>query len=230
VFLFLLNLYYFLIPSIIFFWSNIMKKILLMGPQGAGKGTVGAIIKEKLGIPHISMGDILRDTVKSNSPLGQKVKAIMDKGDLVPIEIVAQMLKERLLAKDCANGYLLDGYPRNLEQAEIMDQVDTVDKVIILEVSRQISIDRLTTRRQCRKCSAVFNVKSMQSKKEGICDSCGGELYQRDDDKEEAIIKRLAIYEKETTPLIQRYKNKVVHIDATKPVDVVTDLLLKAMQ
>lgn len=207
-----------------------MKRILLMGPQGAGKGTVAAIIKEKLGLPHISMGDIFRDTVKSDSELGRKLKAIMEKGELVPLEITAEMLKQRLMQPDCQKGYLLDGYPRNIEQAEILDKIQTVDKVILLEVPRQVSLDRLTTRRQCKKCNAVFNIKTLPPKKEGICDFCGGELYQRDDDKEEAIIKRLDIYEKETTPLIDRYKDKVFRIDATMAIEKVADQLLAALK
>lgn len=207
-----------------------MNKVLLMGPQGAGKGTVAALLKDKLGLPHISMGDIFRDTVKSNSPLGQKLKAIMDKGELVPLEITAQMLKERLSKPDCAKGYLLDGYPRNLEQAEVLDSIETVDQVIVMEISRQVSLDRLTTRRQCRKCSAIFNVKSMPPKKEGICDACGGELYQRDDDKAEAIIKRLDIYDQETTPLVKRYESKVLKVDAAKPIAEVEKMILNALK
>ncbi|HCL55894.1 MAG TPA: adenylate kinase [Spirochaetia bacterium] len=206
-----------------------MKKIFLMGPQGAGKGTVAAVIKDKLKIPHISMGDIFRETVKSNSPLGNKLKEIMEKGELVPIEITAQMLKERLNQEDCKNGYLLDGYPRNLEQAEILDNIHSVDKVLVIEVDKKISLERLTNRRQCRKCGAIFNIKTMPTKKDKVCDACGGELYQREDDKEEAIVKRLEIYDIETTPLIERYKSKVVKINGTLPVDKVAEVILNSI-
>ncbi len=207
-----------------------MNKVLLMGPQGAGKGTVAALLKEKLNLPHISIGDIFRETVKSNSPLGAKLKEIMEKGELVPLEITGQMLKERLLQPDCAKGYLLDGYPRNLEQAQVLDEIETIDKVIVMEIDRQVSLDRLTTRRQCKKCSAIFNIKSMPPKKEGVCDVCGGELYQREDDKEEAIIKRLEIYDQETAPLVSRYQKQVLKVDASLPVAKVEEIVLKALK
>lgn len=207
-----------------------MSKILLMGPQGAGKGTVAAILKDKLGIPHISMGDIFRDTVKSNSPLGKKLQEIMSKGELVPLEITSQMLQERLSQPDCKKGYLLDGYPRNLEQAEVLDAIEEVDKVVVLEVPRKISIERLTSRIQCKQCGAVFNLKSMPPKKEGVCDLCGGTLYQRDDDKEQAIIKRLEIYEEETIPLKKRYDSKLLEINtAEKSVDEVYQALINSL-
>jgi len=207
-----------------------MKKILLMGPQGAGKGTVASILKDKLNIPHISMGDIFRETSKSNTPLGEKLRAIMKSGELVPLEITAQMLKERLSRDDCKKGYLLDGYPRNIEQAEVLDKIEKIDKVVVLTVPREIAIERLTTRIQCKKCGAVFNIKTMPPKKEGICDYCGDELYRREDDTEEAINKRLEIYEKETKPLIERYKDKVIIIDTSKQkVEEVVETILKSL-
>jgi len=207
-----------------------MKKILLMGPQGAGKGTVASILKDKLNIPHISMGDIFRETSKNNTPLGEKLRAIMKSGELVPLEITAQMLKERLSRDDCKKGYLLDGYPRNIEQAEVLDKIEKIDKVVVLTVPREIAIERLTTRIQCKKCGAVFNIKTMPPKKEGICDYCGGELYRREDDTEEAINKRLEIYEKETKPLIERYKDKVIIIDTSKQkVEEVVETILKSL-
>ena len=207
-----------------------MKKILLMGPQGAGKGTVASILKDKLNIPHISMGDIFRETSKSNTPLGEKLRAIMKSGELVPLEITAQMLKERLSRDDCKKGYLLDGYPRNIEQAEVLDKIEKIDKVVVLTVPREIAIERLTTRIQCKKCGAVFNIKTMPPKKEGICDYCGGELYRIQDDTEEAINKRLEIYEKETKPLIERYKDKVIIIDTSKQkVEEVVETILKSL-
>ncbi|HOJ49212.1 MAG TPA: nucleoside monophosphate kinase [Spirochaetota bacterium] len=207
-----------------------MKKILLMGPQGAGKGTVASLLKEKLNIPHISMGDIFRETAKSNTPLGEKLREIMKSGELVPLEITAQMLKERLSREDCQNGYLLDGYPRNIEQAEVLDKIESVDKVVVLTVPREVAIERLTTRIQCKKCGAVFNIKTMPPKKNGICDLCGGELYRREDDTEEAINKRLEIYEKETKPLIERYKSKVLVIDSSdKSPEKVLDIIIKSL-
>ncbi len=208
-----------------------MKKILLMGPQGAGKGTVAAILKEKLEVPHISMGDIFRETVKSDSPLGEKLKEIMAKGELVPIEITAQMLKERLQQADCKKGYLLDGYPRSIEQAEVLDNIESVDKVVVLEVPQEVSVARLTTRIQCKNCGAVYNIKTMPPKKEGICDECGkNNLYQRDDDKEEAIVKRLEIYKQETTPLKNRYNEKLLVIDtSTKAVNDIVDMIVNSL-
>lgn len=207
-----------------------MNRILFMGPQGAGKGTVAAILKDKLKVPHISMGDIFRDTVKSNSPLGKKLQEIMSKGDLVPIEITAQMLKERMEQPDMKKGYILDGYPRNLEQAEVLDKIQEIDSVVVLDVDRAVSLDRLTTRRQCKKCGEIYNTKSMPPKKAGVCDKCGSEVYQRDDDKEEAINKRLDIYEKETIPLIQHYGKKVMRVDGSKPLKEVAENILKALK
>lgn len=208
-----------------------MSNVLLMGPQGAGKGTVASVLKEELKVPHISMGDIFRETSKSDSPLGQKLRDIMNKGELVPLEITGQMLKERLSRPDCKNGYLLDGYPRNLEQAEVLDEVSNVDKVIVLDVPREVSLERLTSRVQCKNCGAVFNMKSMPPKKEGVCDVCGGELYQREDDKAEAINKRLDIYEKETEPLVKRYASKVVKVDSSsKTVDEIAKVILDSLK
>jgi len=201
-----------------------------MGPQGAGKGTVAALIKDKLNVPHISMGDIFRDTVKSNSPLGKKLQEIMSKGELVPIEITAQMLKERMGQPDCKNGYILDGYPRNLEQAKVLDEIQKIDQVIVLDVPRKISLDRLTTRRTCKKCGEIYNTKSMPPKKEGVCDKCGAEVYQRDDDKADAINKRLDIYEKETIPLIEYYGKKVIKVDGSKPLADVSESIFKALK
>jgi adenylate kinase len=201
-----------------------------MGPQGAGKGTVAAILKDKLNVPHISMGDIFRETVKSDTPLGNKLKEIMEKGELVPLEITGQMLKERLSKPDAKGGYLLDGYPRNVEQAEVLDAFENVNKVVVLEVPRSVSIDRLTSRIQCRDCGAVYNLKSMPPKNEGICDKCGGELYQRDDDKKEAIEKRLKIYEQETTPLMNRYETKLLRIDTSaRTIDETVETILSSI-
>ncbi len=191
-----------------------MLSLVLVGPQGAGKGSAAKDLENAYNITHISTGDIFRYHIKNQTELGKKIKAIVDSGDLVPSELTCEVMNDRIEKDDCNNGFILDGFPRNLEQAQCLDKFANIDYVVLLDVPRQVSIDRLSNRRQCKNCNAIYNVKTKPSKKEGVCDACGGELYQRDDDKPEAIKNRLEIYENETKPILEYYNGKVITIEA----------------
>jgi adenylate kinase len=187
--------------------------LILLGPPGAGKGTQAQRIVDRYHIPQISTGDILRAAVKESTPLGMKAKGFMDQGQLVPDEIVIGIIEERLKAKDCDPGFTLDGFPRTIPQAEALQPILTniekkIDHVINIEVDPEELVRRLTGRRTCKNCGAMFHLFFQPPKKEGICDRCGGTLYQRADDKEETIRTRLNEYEKQTAPLIQYYQGK----------------------
>jgi adenylate kinase len=187
--------------------------LILLGPPGAGKGTQAQRIVERYHIPQISTGDILRAAVKGSSPLGPKAKGFMDQGQLVPDEIVIGIVEERLKERDCNSGFILDGFPRTIPQAEALQPIltkieRTIDHVINIEVEPEELIRRLTGRRTCKNCGAMFHLLFQPPKREGICDRCGGTLYQRADDKEETIRTRLKEYEKQTAPLIQYYRDK----------------------
>ena len=187
--------------------------LILLGPPGAGKGTQAQRIVDRYHIPQISTGDILRAAVKESTPLGMKAKGFMDQGQLVPDEIVIGIIEERLKAKDCDPGFTLDGFPRTIPQAEALQPILTniekkIDHVINIEVDPEELVRRLTGRRTCKNCGAMFHLFFQPPKKEGICDRCGGTLYQRADDKEETIRTRLKEYEKQTAPLIQYYQGK----------------------
>ncbi len=188
-------------------------RLILLGPPGSGKGTQAALLQEKFKVPKISTGDILRAAVEENTALGQEAKAFMDEGRLVPDEIVVGLIKERIKESDCNNGYILDGFPRTIVQAEKLDETlsgmgQEIDNVIDLEVDSRELLVRLTGRSTCRNCNAVFHLKTRPPKEPGICDECGGELYQRDDDKEETILERLEEYTNKTAPLKEFYKQQ----------------------
>jgi adenylate kinase len=187
--------------------------LILLGPPGAGKGTQAQRMVDRYHIPQISTGDILRAAVKESTPLGMKAKGFMDQGQLVPDEIVIGIIEERLKAKDCNAGFILDGFPRTIPQAEALQPILTrigkkIDCVINIEVDPEELVRRLTGRRTCKNCGAMFHILFQPPKKEEICDRCGGTLYQRADDKEETIRTRLKEYEKQTAPLIQYYQGK----------------------
>jgi len=187
--------------------------LILLGPPGAGKGTQAQRMVDRYHIPQISTGDILRAAVKESTPLGMKAKGFMDQGQLVPDEIVIGIIEERLKAKDCNAGFILDGFPRTIPQAEALQPILTrigkkIDYVINIEVDPEELVRRLTGRRTCKHCGAMFHILFQPPKKEEICDRCGGTLYQRADDKEETIRTRLKEYEKQTAPLIQYYQGK----------------------
>jgi len=187
--------------------------LILLGPPGAGKGTQAQMIVERYHIPQISTGDILRAAVKEGTSLGKQAKTFMDRGQLVPDEVVIGIIDERLRALDCNAGFILDGFPRTTPQAEALQAILTkigksVDHVINIEVDSEELVRRLTGRRTCNNCGGMFHILFHPPKKEGVCDRCGGTLYQREDDREETIRTRLKEYQKQTAPLIQYYQNK----------------------
>lgn len=188
-------------------------KLVLLGAPGAGKGTQAKMLTEKYGIPQISTGDILRKAVADGTPLGKEAKSYMDKGELVPDSVVIGLVKERIAGEDCANGYILDGFPRNTSQAEALDSVLTemnapLDAALSVEVSKDDLMKRLTGRRTCRSCQQMYNIYFSPPGTNGTCDKCGGELFQRDDDREETIMNRLEVYDTSTAPLIDYYGGK----------------------
>ncbi len=190
-------------------------RIILLGPPGAGKGTVANQLKNHDGSVHISTGDILRNAVKEGTALGKEAKAYMDRGDLVPDSLIMGMMEERLTQPDCSKGFIFDGFPRTIPQAEALDALLTkidmrLDVVINLDIGREVVLDRLTTRRTCSNpsCQAIYNVKSMPPKVDGVCDKCGQPVIQRSDETEEAILNRLETYNSQTAPLIDYYDQK----------------------
>ncbi|MDE6583098.1 MAG: nucleoside monophosphate kinase, partial [Clostridia bacterium] len=176
--------------------------ILLMGPQGSGKGTLGNKIARDFGLVPVSTGDLFRQSIAKGEKLGLEAKTYMDKGLLVPIELTLGILADRLKQPDCKKGVMFDGFPRSIEQAEALAKIATVDHVILLDVPKEVCIQRMIGRRVCSKCGAIFNVETYKNTE---CDKCGGKLVQRDDDKLDAIKTRLEVYEKTTAPLIDFY-------------------------
>lgn len=201
-----------------------MNNFIFLGPPGAGKGSLAVKVAEDYKIPHISTGDIFRANIKAQTPLGVKVKAIIDSGSLVSDELTFELVKDRLAQDDCKNGYILDGFPRTIPQAEMLEKLVADVKVVNFEIKDEIVIRRLSTRRVCKACGANFNVLTLPPKVEGVCDKCGGELYQRDDDKQESILHRMDVYREQTEPLINFYKEKgkITDLDAS----IETDILL----
>ena len=184
-------------------------KIVLLGPPGAGKGTQASKIVERYGIAHISTGDIFRKNLKEETPLGLKAKEYMDKGLLVPDDVTVQMVRDRIAEDDCKVGYMLDGFPRTIVQAEALEAIgEKLDCALDLVVDYDSLTERISNRRLCRSCQASFNLKYNPPKKEGVCDVCGGELYQRDDDKAETVAARLVEYKEKTLPLTDFYSAK----------------------
>ena len=203
-------------------------KIIMLGAPGAGKGTQAKKLSEKYGIPHISTGDIFRANIKNNTELGQKAKTYMDKGELVPDELVVDLIMDRFKEADCANGYVLDGFPRTIPQAEALEAAlnaieQKLDYAIDIEVPDENIINRMSGRRSCKDCGAIFHVQYNPPKKENCCDVCGGELVLRDDDKAETVKKRLDVYHEQTAPLIAHYKEagSLHEIDGTQDIKVV---------
>ena len=207
-------------------------KLILLGAPGAGKGTQADIIKKKLGIPTISTGNILRAAVKNGTPTGLKAKAFMDAGKLVPDEVIIGVINERLQESDCANGYILDGVPRTIAQAEALEQAGIrFDAVVALEVPDQRIVDRMGGRRVCERCGASFHIVHIPPKTEGVCDACGGALVQRKDDSPETVLDRLAVYHKETEPLKGFYEARGVlkTVDDLPTVEDTTQAIMKVL-
>jgi len=204
--------------------------IILLGAPGVGKGTQSIKLAEFLDILHISTGNMLRENVAFKTELGIKAKSNMDKGLLVPDEVVIEMVKERLQRKDCLKGFILDGFPRTIKQANELSSVINMDRVINISVSDEEIVKRLSRRRICSSCGIGYNLDSIVPKIEGKCDRCSSDLYQRDDDKPESITKRLEVYKKQTQPLIDYYKEKniLVDVDGSKSPEEVFDMVKKA--
>ena len=201
-------------------------KLIFLGPPGAGKGTQATGVSSHLRVPHISTGDMFRSAIKNQTPTGLEEKRYMDAGQLVPDSVVIAMVKERLAMPDCENGYLLDGFPRTVEQAEALEKFAAPDAVVDIEVPDEMLVDRLTGRRVCATCSGTFHISKLADEK--LCPVCGGELYQRDDDKPATISNRLNVYHEQTAPLIGYYAGlgRLKRIDGNaRPEDVFQNIL-----
>ena len=183
-------------------------KIIMLGAPGAGKGTQAKKIADLCKIPHISTGDIFRANIKQGTELGKKAKSYMDAGELVPDELVCDLVVDRIQQDDCTEGFILDGFPRTIPQAEMFTKICSDVKVVNFEIAIDAVIKRLSTRRVCKSCGENFNILTLPPKVEGKCDKCGGELFQRDDDKEESIMHRMEVYHEQTEPLINFYREK----------------------
>lgn len=191
-------------------------KLIFLGPPGAGKGTLAALVAETYKIPHISTGEIFREAIREKTPLGLKVQAIIDAGQLVSDDITIELVRERLAKGDAQKGFILDGFPRTIPQAEALAGIVAVEHAVNFDIADDAVVERLSGRRVCKVCSQNYNTLYMKPKKEGVCDKCGGDLYIREDDKVESITKRLEVYRKQTAPLIDYYrkKEKLIDIDA----------------
>lgn len=203
-------------------------KIVLLGPPGAGKGTQAKSISNRYSIPHISTGDIFRKNISENTPLGVEAKTYMDNGQLVPDEVTINMVKDRLQQNDCKNGYLLDGFPRTVLQAEALDSFliergESIDTALLIEVPKEFILERMTGRRVCPSCGASYHIKFNPPANDGKCDFCGSDVIQRKDDTEETVKERLEVYENQTQPLIDFYENKkqLSVVDGTQAINEV---------
>jgi len=211
-------------------------RIILLGPPGSGKGTQAKLLSKKYSIPHIAMGDILREEVAKKTPLGKKVNVYMSKGELVPDEIVIEVLKKRLQEADCVDGFILDGFPRTLNQAKALDNMLNelnlkIDAVIYIEVPDEEIMKRLSLRRTCKVCGRIYNLHYNPPKQDGKCDVCGGELIIRDDDKPEVIKNRLKVYNDQTKPLVDYYKSHklLIRINGVDPIDKVFQQIVEKL-
>ncbi|MFR1314192.1 MAG: adenylate kinase [Clostridium perfringens] len=211
-------------------------KIVLLGPPGAGKGTQAKSISNRYSIPHISTGDIFRKNISENTPLGIEAKSYMDNGQLVPDEVTINMVKDRLQQDDCKNGYLLDGFPRTVHQAEALDNFltereESIDTALLIEVPKEFILERMTGRRVCPSCGASYHIKFNPPSNDGKCDLCGSDVIQRKDDTEETVKERLDVYENQTQPLIDFYKNKkqLSVVDGTQAINEVFESICKIL-
>jgi adenylate kinase len=212
-------------------------RLILLGPPNAGKGTQAQSLIETYQIPQISTGDIFRANIKQETPLGKKAKSYLDQGLLVPDELVVEIVQDRLKQPDCLAGFLLDGFPRTVGQAEalerfLLDQQQILNKVINIQVAKEVLIERAVGRRVCQKCGATYHVSFKPTAKQGVCDVCGGEVIQRKDDQRETAEKRVRVYEQETAPLIDFYdsRNLLVTIDGEQPIDQVSVSIFNALK
>lgn len=198
-------------------------KLIFIGPPGAGKGTAAAKTAEEFGIPHISTGDLFRAAIKNETKLGLQVKEITEKGDLVPDDLTVKLVDERLHQEDTKGGFILDGFPRTIPQADALNGISEITRVLNFRLDDEEIIERLSGRRVCRSCGTGYHVRFMPSQKDGVCDVCGGELYTRKDDGEDSIRNRLEVYARQTEPLIAYYTKRdlVTNVDAKPPADEV---------
>lgn len=205
-------------------------KLIFLGAPGAGKGTQAAQISAALAVPAISTGDIIRTAIKEGAPLGLKFKSYIDKGLLVPDDLVCAMVKERLAKPDCVNGFILDGFPRTIEQAKFLDESGIgIDRVVDIEVSDDDIVRRMGGRRFCPKCQRTYHVLYNKPAEDGICDDCKVDLCIRDDDKPETVLRRLEVYHEQTEPLIAYYEKKLCEVDGTKTPEEITKLILEGL-
>jgi len=213
-----------------------MVNAIIFGPPGSGKGTYATRLQTNLGINIIATGDIIRETIKQNTPLTKKLKQYVEKGLLVPDNIITQVMKQHLTKTNNKKGFILDGYPRTLKQAKALDKITKIDTIIQLTVPDWIIIERLSTRRICKNCGQIYNIRYLKPKKDMICDKCSGPLYQRPDDTPEVIKKRIKVYEHQTQPLLQYYKEKNVPFIEFKcekletPPEVAVEEILKGLK
>lgn len=211
--------------------------LVIMGAPGSGKGTYANTLKSEFAIPHISTGEMFRKAISEGTELGKLAQSLIDNGHFVPDDITNKLVKQRLSEDDCKNGFLLDGYPRNIEQAEVFTEIlkelnIELDAVINLEIDESEIISRIVNRRMCSNCGAGYNVISQKPKVEGICDKCGGALYTRADDNEETVKIRLTVYNEQTKPLVEYYEalNKIIHIDSNQSIEKVVNDIVKAVE
>lgn len=212
-------------------------KIIMLGAPGAGKGTQAHMIAEKYHLPHVSTGDIFRANIKNGTELGMEAKSYMDRGELVPDELTVRILLDRVAQDDCRNGYILDGFPRNIPQAEVLEKEleklgDKIDVAIDMEVPDESIIKRMSGRRACSSCGATYHIVNIPPKKEGVCDVCGEALILRDDDREETVQKRLDVYHEQTQPLIDFYTKKGIlkTVDGTQDMMDVFQTIMKILE
>jgi adenylate kinase len=205
-------------------------KMVLLGAPGSGKGTQAKRLCQELGLTLISTGDLLREAVRNNTPLGKQAKGFMDAGKLVPDELVIGLIKEKVAG--IKGGFLLDGFPRNLEQAKMLDQIAKINMAVNLEVDEQIIVDRIVNRRSCRQCNEVYHLVAKPTKAAGKCDKCGGELYQRTDDTEAVVRERLRVYKERTLPLAKFYADRgiLINVNGQGEIDDVYDRILAAVK
>jgi len=206
-------------------------RFILLGAPGVGKGTQAKILSKRFGIAHISTGDILRDHMARKTELGLEVEAVIKAGLLVSDPLILKLVAERVKEADCANGFIFDGFPRTIAQAEELEKFVTVDKAVSIEADDEFIMRRITSRISCKECGAVYNTISMRPQAEGVCDRCGGALFQRDDDREETVRNRFAVYYEQTQPIIDYYRrrNMLVEIDGSQSLEEVTEAIADAL-
>jgi len=207
-------------------------KFVFLGPPGAGKGTQAKILSKKLNIPAISTGDIFRENIKDQTELGKKAVEYTSKGLLVPDSVTNSMVEQRLMKMDCANGFILDGYPRTINQAKFLDEIETIDKVVNFVLTDDEVVRRISGRRTCSNCNGIYHVDFLKPKKKDVCDKCNIKLTQREDDKPKAVKKRLIVYKKQTEPLIEYYNKKRIlsNIDSNPTIKEISHKVEKSLQ